>query len=276
MTATSPNSSPSSRIKALAQVAGLAALSLGLSAPGADLPRAVLIHLALAALLLLLAARFRARDVYGLLALAGLFGLGVGLLDPAPLSAEHFIAKAMGAGTLRALLALAWALLIRAGPGSLALALAAGLLWGGGAAPDALALGLFAGGALLLWIGRGGGESGLRWGLLGPALIAALLAVALALETTSHDARWWIVAAALGGYCLLILWFERRGRGPALLDAPPASIPLAVAFAVGWLVAAPLGDPLGFIRPALLIAFGLAWLPLISLLLGMRALGRAR
>ncbi|MBK8022748.1 MAG: hypothetical protein IPK19_15275 [Chloroflexi bacterium] len=102
----------------------------------------VIAYLALSALLLELAARFRLRDLYGLLALAGIYGLlNAALLNPATAFVDFprtFFTRAMGGHTLMGLLALALWLRLAGGRAfrpagwivSALLVAALGLVWG--------------------------------------------------------------------------------------------------------------------------------------------------
>jgi hypothetical protein len=89
-----------------------------------------------------------------------------------------------------------------------------------------------------------------------------------------------LVLPTLLGFCLLLLWFQRREEGRTLLDTPfrfeAAALPAAGVF----LAAGGIGYSLDFLAafsPLLaggFAAFGLVWLPTVSLVLGVRSYRR--
>jgi hypothetical protein len=270
----------------------------------------------LAALLLDLAARYRVRDVFGLLALAGIGGLLISLL----ISAETALAdvprtwatRVLGAHTLAVFVSLALVLALTAGRvrGLWLWAGGVGLVWGlwarwlpdlTGAAAQSVSLPVFLliglSGLLILalltrWTaGRPANLTALR---LSPLTWVGLLFAggALLLYRRDHiDSISLIVLPALTAYCWLVLWFQQRDQGSTLLDAslPPQPAAWGPLLVWGGLFLA--GSAVGFSLPltaaldplaplvALLAAFGLVWLPTISLVLGVRAyrnLGRQK
>ena len=93
-----------------------------------------------------------------------------------------------------------------------------------------------------------------------------------------------VVIPTLILFCLTILWFARRKKAASLLDAPPTPAPLMLLTLTAALLLAAvpgyaLGRGAGPDDPAALIgaaftAFGLVWLPALSLALGGRAFMR--
>lgn len=279
-------------------------------------------YLALSALLLETAARFRLRDIFGLLTLAGIYGLLNGLLLN-PQSAlidipRTLITRAMGA---------------HAFAGLLALALFFGLL-GGSLRSRRLGVTLVL--ALLIGVGWGawarwspptfstGSETAPETLLLYTAIGVALIAFALILVRRATapsvvppsssfrlDPRGWaftlivlfgllivhllrgeidplslVIIPTLAIFSAAILWFQQRKKGTTLLDALNAPTPdlvsltlIVVAFAIGGALGFTLprgessSDPLALIG-ALFTAYGLVWLPAVSLVLGARAFSR--
>ncbi|MBL8133127.1 MAG: hypothetical protein JNL42_14800 [Anaerolineae bacterium] len=218
-------------------------------------------YLALSALLLDLAARYRLRDLYGLMALAGIYGLiNAALLNPATAFVDFprtFFTRAMGGHTLMGLLALAlWLRLTDGRPlrragrvftGALAVCL--GGVWGYWAhyAPP-----VFAAGADTPLIAVVGWFA--LFVVLTLALTAALRRSALSLPVESFRlsraggafvliallpvlvAR--LTAGALDGvqsatvilfalFCAGIIWFQKRRKGATLLDARSTAVPLS-------------------------------------------------
>lgn len=257
------------------------------------------------ALLLDLAARFRVRDLYGLMALAGLYGLLNALLinpDSALIDMPRTLfTRALGAHALIGLLALAlygyggrWRLSLTAAGAAIT-----GGLWGHwarlspvefyGASESSLltialysAIGLAPIAAALALYGLWEGDArDLRLTPIPSVVICAAL-IGLAILRAAQgmiDATSALIVVMLAAYCLAILWFQRRKKGAALVDSPaPPSlrrfVALAFAFAIGavpgWTIAR--GDPdlLGVIA-VLFAAYGLVWLPALSLTLGTRA-----
>lgn len=277
-------------------------------------------YLALAALLLDVAARWRLRDLFGLMALAGVYGLlNAALLNPETAFADFprtLFTRAMGGHALAGLLALAWWLRLtdaRARPTRTvdaligAAALAVGAVAGfwarfsppvflgtAEASPAALAV-VFGLLALLLialagLAGRHGSITialdGLRLGWRG-GLLATLALIAwggASLAAGRVDGVELATVAVFTLFCGAIVWFQKRQRGPTLLDARALAldrrrlwVPLAagaVGLAIGFVL--PRGgetDPIAVIG-ALLTAYGLVWLPLVAFVLGTREFNR--
>ncbi|MEP7290576.1 MAG: hypothetical protein ABI835_02280 [Chloroflexota bacterium] len=273
-------------------------------------------YLALSGLLLELAARYRLRDAYGLLTLAGIYGLLNGLiLNPQSALIDvprTLITRAMGAQAFAGLLALALFLALTGGGLRsrrklmivLGLTLVAGVGWGTWAHWSPVAFGNGSESApetLLIYAGIGFlliGAAGIamrrdstpgdpRLSAAGWAFSAAVL-VGLAvihLLRGEIDTLSLSLIVTLSAFSIMILWFQKRKKGSTLLDglgsAPDwKTLALIVAaFAVGGTagILVPRGgassDPLALIG-ALLTAYGLIWLPAVSLVLGARAFSR--
>jgi hypothetical protein len=265
----------------------------------------VVAYLALAALILDLALRYRIHDLFSLLALAGFYSLLNGLLiNPQSALADvprTWVTRVLGAHTLLGLGVLL--LLIR--PRYLLPAGAVvGLLWGiwlrwlpslSNIVNEAVPLPLMLMTAALLlaivltlwWLAARDAplldEAQLRpaeWGLL-----LVVLVVLIVLRMEFIDTISLLVLPVLMGYCLLLLWFQRRESGATLFDHrlrfDPQSLPAAglllLAAALGYSLA--LGEAISPVLAGVFAAFGLVWLPTASLVLGVRAyrkLGRQR
>ena len=285
-----------------------------------DWPLLVAGYVALAAVLLDVAARFRLRDGYGLLALAGLAGLtaalcfnpGYALANP-PLT---WFTRALGAMTLGALIGLLIFLRLARPIGwrgvivALLLAAPLGALWGywarwspqaldAAASPtlrEPLSLALIVTGALLLVTlalaarTRTGEPADLR--LPAPVLAAlilaltAVLAVRVVNETVEPLSA--VALATLGMICLGILYYQKRIKGPTLLDAlpnlPPRRwflliIPIILLVAGGAIAGAhavrgaPDSDGIALLSAAI-TAFGFLWLPGVALAIAAHAFSR--
>jgi len=271
-------------------------------------------YLALAAILPDLMRRFRVRDVIGLLALAGLAGLVTGVLaHPRTALAEMpltLISRVLGAQTAVALAMLGlWLALLR-GRTALWLFVAAplgGFVWGlfgrwfpitfdPAAGETPLALLLVAGGvglAAIALVGRATGGQPLQPddfllpGQMGAGAIAALLALGLLRAAQGQSDPFALAAAVLlAAFLLLILRLYRRTRAPGLLAValPPRGpdrrflVP-AVVFLLAGVIAYLLpragtsADPLAVLG-ALQVAFGVVWLPALSLITGGQMLIR--
>ena len=266
-------------------------------------------YVGLSALLLDFAARYRVRDVFGVLALAGLYGLlNSLLLNPEAALADvprTWATRVMGAQTLLGLGALA--LFLYAPPRRL-LWLGAGVvgvLWGVWVrwlavfteiVPDvvpmptmllvaAIALVIL---VLLRALQPSETVPDLRLAPFEFVLVIGLLAVNGVAKFIALD---WISVLVLGtfaAYCWLLLWFQKRETGTTLLMSQPrvglltfvtAGVLLLVGGAVGYsLPFDETGDQLALMI-GIFAAFGLVWLPAISLVLGVRSyrsLGRQK
>ncbi|GIL08497.1 MAG: hypothetical protein BroJett033_0080 [Chloroflexota bacterium] len=278
-------------------------------APADWLPLA-LGYLALAACALDLALRWRARDIFGLLLLAGLLATAQSAaLFPQRALADlplTLVTRALGAYALAAALALALCLaLLRAPRGRrwLLAAAASGLTWGAwvygvpaltaDVAPVSLPLLLLVGAAALGLVGAAVGlvaragprltAADLCLGPAGGAFVTAALAwnLARASESGALATQGALICAALAAYCLLLLRFQRRGSAPTPLEAAlPPQTPLwgqlsraAALFLVGGAAGFLLAEALAFDLAGLLAlaftAYGLVWLPTVSLVLGV-------
>ncbi len=275
-------------------------------------------YVALSAFLLEIATRHRLRDVFGVLTLAGIYGVMNGLiLNPNSALIDvprTLITRAMGAHACAGLIALALFLGL-AGGGlrsrrgqvvAVLLALVVGVGWGSWARwspPVFSELPESAPGMLLVYGGVGVGLIALA---LGAARHYAAAPVDLRL-----DARGWAftlivllgltmihtlqgeidvfslsVIVTLVAFSIMIIWFQKRKKGATLLDdvmaAPPSwgmlallVIAFGLAGAVGYSLPRGEGanDPLALIG-ALFTAYGLIWLPAVSIVLGARAFAR--
>ncbi len=274
---------------------------------------------ALSALLLEIAARYRLRDAFGVLTLAGVYGMLNGLIlnpDSALIDVPRtLITRAMGAHAAAGLVALALFLALTGGkPRSrrglivmIVLALGIGVAWGTWARWSPLVFSnqpeteLW---LLLLYAGIG-------VGLIALALFLTRRVPAAPLDLRLDARGWAFTLIVLGGllvihllqseidalslsiivtltvFSVMIIWFQKRSKGATLLDGigsrPPSArlmavvmVAFALAGAVGYSL--PRGseaasDPLALIS-ALFTAFGLIWLPAVSIVLGARAFSR--
>lgn len=233
-------------------------------------------HIAMSALLLDLALHFRARNLFGLLALAGIYGLCASLLlhptiTLADLPASLF-ARALGAQSFAALLMLLLYLhLLRPASGwtrwlPALIGAAVGVGWGvwarwspsvifGGSVGETLLGDMIAavGASLivisaLLLAAQRVGMSAARLSRGGWAVLALALLALLALRWTQGavDSLALTVIALLLVFCGLILWFLRSRRVPSLFEsasAPPNTIIFALAallFVLGGVAGYPL------------------------------------
>jgi hypothetical protein len=268
-------------------------------------------YLALAALLLDFAARYRLRDVFSLLALAGIYGLLNSLaLNPQTALADvprTWATRVLGAHTLVGFGALLlFLLLTSARINRLWLAAPlAGVLWGIwvrglpaftdiAAEPATLPVLLIAGGLVLvvvillnrLAVGRVQRLPDLTLRPVEWLPVSVLLGVLILLNGAHIGMASLLVLLVLAGYCWLLLWFQQRTEGATLLDAsmpPKAPSTFALAALAGlYLGAAAIahslpfaGDPGPFsLLIGLFAAFGLVWLPTVSLVLGVRSYRR--
>jgi hypothetical protein len=274
-------------------------------------------YLALSALLLEIAARYRLRDAYGLLMLAGVYGMLNGLiLNPASALVDvprTLITRAMGAHGLAGLVALALFFGLAGGlrarrtlVAALALAVVVGAGWGtwahwspvefGGlppSAPETLLLGGGIGIALMAaaWAAaRRVPPGNLRLSPRGWALTLLVLGGLLLLHLLRGeiDPLSLVIIVTLSAFSVIIIWFQMRKKGATLLDGladAPASWGAFGLLVAGFGLAASVGyslprvetsataDPLALIG-ALFTAYGLIWLPAVSIVLGARAFAR--
>ncbi len=258
-------------------------------------------YLALSAILLDLVVRYRIRDLFGLMALAGVYGLAAGLLlNPQTALVDvprTLITRVMGAHTLMGLAMLA--LFLKVGNlrrTSLIVVAVAGLAWGmwvrwlptlaDSIAPETSLTTMLVYGAvgILLIIAllyRSGFSpnnlqlSLFEWIVTAAALIAILL---MRLSAGNIDSLSLVIIVILIAFCVMMLWFQKREKGTMLLDKRifehlPIVAPL-LFLGVGIVgYSLPFnadGEQLAFIV-GLFTAFGLVWLPTVSLVMGVRA-----
>jgi len=275
-------------------------------------------YIAMSALLLEIAARYRLRDAYGLIALAGIYGMANGLiLNPHSALIDvprTLITRAMGAHAFAGLIGLALFLALAGGSlysrrtliAALVLALIIGVGWGtwahwspvefgslGETAPGILALYTGISFALivlpLLIVRRYRAESTdlsldrRGWGFTLIVLIASLV---IHLLQGQVDLLSLVIIITLSVFSIMIIWFQKRKKGATLLDLlgsrSPAWGSLALLI-IGFVLAGAVGyglprgnvtnDPLSLIS-ALFTAYGLIWLPAVSIVLGARAFSR--
>ncbi|MFN8380168.1 MAG: hypothetical protein U0452_16025 [Anaerolineae bacterium] len=277
-------------------------------------------YIALAAILLDTAARYRLRDGYGLMALAGLAGLTAALLFNPDYALANppmtWFTRAMGALTLGALVGLLvflrlarpirrrWAVLI------LLLAAPAGALWGfwarwsplaldAAASPttrEPLTLTLIVSGALVIGTlalaARTHDEAHRDLRLPLPILAVLLLTLlgVLVVRVLNESVDTFSVVALpiLGLICLGILYYQKRIKGPTLLDPLPdlpprrwflLTIPVVLLAAGGAIAGAhamrgaPDSDGIALLSAAI-TAFGFLWLPGMALAIAARAFSR--
>lgn len=280
-------------------------------------------YIALAVLVLDLAARYRIRDVYHALTLAGIYGLCAGLLITPDTALVEFprtlISRVMGGQMLLGLEMFGLCLALTGGRSAryrrllLGFCLWVGFYWGVwgrwspelsdrlSASVDLMTMLVYAAPFLLTALGLlallrrpGLGDSltpdamrltPLQWmGLL--AVLLGLFIMRAAQGSIAADALSAIVL--LLALCIGILWSQHSDKGAALLDAhlPPAPL------AWGWIAAAllifagamvfaydlPLIPIEGINQYVLMdfgfVAVGSSWLPLVAMVLGVRAIDR--
>jgi hypothetical protein len=271
-------------------------------------------YVALAALLLELTLRFRVRNIFGLLALAGIFGLLNGLLlNPESTLTDMprtLFTRVTGAHTLVGLLMLRLFLQMvtpqQSNPtASLITGGLVGIGWGTWArwsptllrtdAADTplptlliISIDVVTVIGILLFL-RGNDKPdelrlrGIEW--IGVLVVLAGLLLARGLSTQIDTLSLTLIAALIA-LCLTLLWFQKREKGQTVLDGigtiPPPWKSLGatlVAFVVAGILS--YGLPRGegeqdpvFIITTLFTAFGLTWLPGVALALGAQAVAR--
>lgn len=266
-------------------------------------------YAALSAVLLDLAVRYRIRDLFSLMALAGVYGLAAGLLiNPQTALVDvprTLITRVMGAHTLIGLAMLA--LFLKAGNlrriGLIIIGIA-GLGWGVWVRwlptlADSIALetslvAMLAYGAVGLLLiltfltleHRSASEwmpAQLKLSPLGWVIAAIALGVIFVVRLSAGhiDILSLIIIVILIAFCVMLLWFQKREKGAMLLDHRTSEgIPILAT--VLFLGAGVVGYSLPFnadgeqlaLLVGLFTAFGLVWLPTISLVMGVRAYRR--
>jgi hypothetical protein len=274
----------------------------------------ILGYITLSSLLLDLAVRYRVRNIFGLLALAGIYGMLNGLLlNPESTLTDvprTLITRVTGAHTLVGLLML-WLFIQMVTPRqtsiriSVIIGAVVGGCWGTWARWSPTLLRPEADGtslstlllitvdvvvviAILLYLRRTDKASDLR--LRAVEWVGVLLVLGgFLLErglTNQIDTLSLVIVAVLSGLCFSLIWFLKSQKGTTLLDGIGTTTPPFTSLAAtlaAFLVAGVLsyGLPRGdgeqdpvFIVTALFTAFGLSWLPGVCLALGAQALGR--
>lgn len=274
----------------------------------------ILGYTAVATLLLDLAARFRVRNIFGLLALAGIYGLLNGLLlnpETALIDVPRTLfTRVLGAHTLMGfLMLLLWLRLLTPKKTPFVIAVIVGVVigigWGVWAhwSPTLLNLnadetplavmlvaalvsaGIF---ALLLALPRHGQLVDAQLKPQAAIILIILLVGLLVIRVVSGQVD--NVAFSSGLlliiFCGLVLWFQRRKKGRTLLDdldTQPVRWSLLLVLLVTFVAAGiasyglPRGEGSGdpvFIVTIVLTAFGVAWLPGASLAMGATAFAR--
>jgi len=261
---------------------------------------------AISALLLDLASRHRARDLYALMTLAGLYGLLAALfIHPATALIDMprtLFTRAMGAHTLMGLIALAIFFGIGKSPLARFGVILVGVAWAvwakwsplelwGAAEPTSpilLILAFVIGVSVILLaaipLQRVERPTDFRLSPLGWLIIGAVAAVLLLFQAAQGriDGVTAVITLVLAGFGAAILWFQKRAKGSTLLDSTPAPtlrgmVTTAILFAVGAVIgyALPRTDPDGVeILVSLFAAYGVIWLPAVSIVLGARAFVR--
>ncbi len=271
-------------------------------------------YVLLAALLLDTAVRFRVRDAFDVLLLAGIYGLCAALLlNPETMLAnlpETLITRVLGAHTLLGLEMLALWLVLTGGrrPRVLPLLLPSsgvvGLAWGtwlrwtpglGDPAVPVLLLAvlLLLCGALLLVLRRGGQAvraEAMRLQRRGLSLLLVGLIGIFALRYVqfSLDPAWLVLIGLILAVCYVILWFRRpETRTGFMPDHLPAHLPplwwllfTAVGFGGAALLAYQAPELALFGRNQLVLVsggfflWGIGWLPFACAVLGLQAYTR--
>lgn len=260
-------------------------------------------YLAVSAVLLDLAVRYRIRDLFGLMALAGIYGLAAGLLlNPQTALVDvprTLITRVMGAHALIGLTMLALFLKIEKLPRAALVAIAvSGVAWGvwvrwlptliDSIAPETSLLTMLIYGAVglilimaLMRINRPGFSpdnfqlTPLEW--IGVAVAFAVILI-VHVSAGDIDPLSLVVIFVLIAFCVMLLWFQKREKGAILFNRQDfRSIPVLPALlflgagALGFsLPFSPNGEQLSLII-GVFTAFGLVWLPTVSLVMGVRA-----
>lgn len=278
-----------------------------------DWVTAVIGYLALTALLLDLGSRFRVRGLYGLLALAGLYALGHGLIiNPASAFADlprTLFTRVLGANALVGLGALL--ILIAVGRlrprhpvillGGMFLIGAAWGLWARWSpvaitgrlnepeAPLTLGMALAIGWLAIVLVLRfpAPSEPPLRLSPFGWTLTLGglLAAVILRLATDAIPALGFSLSVPLILICLGILYWQRRPKGIPILERAGGAARLRGLLIVALVFAA--GACLGLVIPRtdssvdplfaitlIFTAYGFVWLPTAAVVIALRGLGR--
>jgi hypothetical protein len=275
-------------------------------------------YLALSTVLLDLLARYRIRDLAGLMTLAGIYGLlNALMLNPNTTLFDvprTLVTRVTGAHTLLGLemlilfltltggniRSLRWVLLI--GAAGVGLAWGTWVRWSPGQAdvppaPISIEGMLLAGAvgvsliALLTWqVYRRGATLtpaamilDLREGLVVAIVLLALILIRLAQNTLNTPAIFLITV--LSGLCFAIIWFRKGTKHTPIIDyhlpvhrLPPIWMGLAIGILL-WtgifayslpLLELPNFDQLTFVIYGFTL-YGLAWLPAVSLFIGLRA-----
>lgn len=263
-------------------------------------------YYAVSAALLDLATRYRARDLYALLTLAGMYGLLAALfMHPATALIDMprtLFTRAMGAHALMGLIALVSYLAAgKTGARALGAFVIGGAygawarwspleLWGAAEPTPLLTLALSAGigmvviAALALVAARVERPRDLRLSPLGWLLVSGMGAALLLFHAARGrvDGVTAVIVLTLAGFGAAILWFQKRAKGATLLDrAPPFTprhgLPLLIGFGIGMAVSSllPRTDPDAVaVLAGVFTAYGVIWLPAVSLILGARAFAR--
>lgn len=263
-------------------------------------------YYAISALLLDLASRHRARDLYALLTLAGIYGLLAALfIHPATALTDMprtLFTRAMGAHSLMGLIALlvffggGKSLIYRIGVVIVGVAWAIWAKWSPlelwnatePTVPLMLILSFVIGVCTLLVIvltaQRVERPVDFRLSPLGWLIIGAVGAALLLFQAVQGriDGVTAVIILVLVGFCTAILWFQKRIKGATLLESAQTLtvrgwITMVILFAVGAVIGylLPRTDPDGVeLLAGLFTAYGAIWLPAVSIVLGARAFVR--